>query len=154
PHLDPVAKGAWTALFGGPAYLVLTSIVGWNVPGWAALLAVMAFVGGFAVVGTRLGDAPPRGEGPDHRARLLSFNSAERRHPRRPEDGGRASTARSDGTHADPRTEEELRTPGEVGRSDNARVRAELRQPDLGGGTVRPSAEPLAERRPRRADQH
>jgi hypothetical protein len=70
PHLDPVAKGAWTALFGGPAYLVLTSIVGWNVPGWAALLAVMAFVGGFAVVVMRLGDGPPRGEGPDNGAVL------------------------------------------------------------------------------------
>jgi hypothetical protein len=70
PHLDPVAKGAWAALFGGPAYLVLTSIVGWNVPGWAALLAVMAFVGGFAVVVTRLGDGPSRGEGPDNGAVL------------------------------------------------------------------------------------
>ena len=70
PHLDPVAKGAWTALFGGPAYLVLTSIVGWSVPGWAALLAVMAFVGGFAVVVTRLGDGPSRGEGPDNGAVL------------------------------------------------------------------------------------
>jgi hypothetical protein len=70
PHLDPVAKGAWTALFGGPAYLVLSSIIGWNVPGWAALLAVMAFVGGFAVVVVRLGDGPPRGEGPDNGAVL------------------------------------------------------------------------------------
>jgi len=70
PHLDPLAKGAWTALFGGPAYLVLTSIVGWSVPGWAALLAVMAFVGGFAVVVTRLGDGPSGGEGPDNGAVL------------------------------------------------------------------------------------
>jgi hypothetical protein len=70
PHLDPVAKGAWTALFGGPAYLVLASLIGWNVPGWAALLAVMAFVGGFAVVVMRLGDGPPRGEGPDNGAVL------------------------------------------------------------------------------------
>ena len=70
PHLDPLAKGAWTALFGGPAYLVLASIVGWNVPGWAALLAVMAFVGGFAVVVTRLGDGPSRGEGPGNGAVL------------------------------------------------------------------------------------
>jgi hypothetical protein len=68
PHLDPIAKGAWTALFGGPAYLVLASIIGWNVPGWAALLAVMAFVGGFAVVVLRLGDGPSRGDGPDNGA--------------------------------------------------------------------------------------
>ncbi len=70
PHLDPIAKGAWTALFGGPAYLVLTSLIGWTVPGWAALLAVMAFVGGFAIVVLRLGDGPSRGEGPDNGAVL------------------------------------------------------------------------------------
>ena len=70
PHLDPIAKGAWTALFGGPAYLLLTSFLGWTVPGWAALLAVMAFVGGFAVVVLRLGDGPSRGAGPDNGAML------------------------------------------------------------------------------------
>jgi hypothetical protein len=68
PHLDSVAKGAWAALFGGPAYLVLASIIGWNVPGWAALVAVMAFVGGFAIVVLRLGDGPSRGDGPDNGA--------------------------------------------------------------------------------------
>jgi hypothetical protein len=70
PHLDPIAKGAWAALFGGPAYLLLTSFLGWTVPGWAALLAVMAFVGGFAVVVLRLGDGPSRGAGPDNGAML------------------------------------------------------------------------------------
>jgi hypothetical protein len=70
PHLDPVAKGAWAALFGGPAYLLLTSFLGWTVPGWAALLAVTAFVGGFAVVVLRLGDGPSRGAGPDNGAML------------------------------------------------------------------------------------
>jgi len=70
PHLDPVAKGAWTALFGGPAYLLLTTLMGWAVPGWAALLAVTAFVGGFAVLVLRLGDGPSRGAGPDNGAVL------------------------------------------------------------------------------------
>ncbi len=70
PHLDPVTKGAWAALFGGPTYLLLTSFLGWTVPGWAALLAVMAFVGGFAVVVLRLGDGPSRGAGPDNGAML------------------------------------------------------------------------------------
>jgi hypothetical protein len=65
PHLDPVAKGAWTALFGGPAYLLWATLMGWVVPGWAALLAVAAFVGGFAVVVLRLGDRPSDGAGPD-----------------------------------------------------------------------------------------
>jgi hypothetical protein len=65
PNLDPIAKGAWTAVFGGPAYLLVTTLIGWTVPGWAALLAVMAFVGGFAVIVMRLGDGPSRGAGPD-----------------------------------------------------------------------------------------
>jgi hypothetical protein len=70
PNLDPIAKGAWAALFGGPAYLLVTSLVGWTVPSWAALLAVMAFVGGFAVIVMRLGDGPSRGAGPDNGAVL------------------------------------------------------------------------------------
>jgi hypothetical protein len=67
-RLDPVAKGAWAALFGGPAYLLLATILDWQVTGWAALLAITAFVGGFAVVFLRMGDGPPRGDGPDNGA--------------------------------------------------------------------------------------
>jgi len=70
PHLDPVAKGAWTGLFGGPAYLLVATIVGWVVPGWAALLAIAAFVAGFVVLVLRLGDGPSRGSGPDNGAVL------------------------------------------------------------------------------------
>jgi hypothetical protein len=70
PHLDSVAKGAWTALFGGPAYLLVATLMGWVVPGWAALLAVMAFVGGFAVVAVRLGDRRTDDTGPDDGAVL------------------------------------------------------------------------------------
>jgi hypothetical protein len=70
PQLDPVGKGAWTALFGGPAYLVLATFLGWSVSSWAALAAVSAFVGGFAVVIVRMGDGPSRGDGPDNGAVL------------------------------------------------------------------------------------
>jgi hypothetical protein len=70
PRLDPVAKGAWTALLGGPAYLLVASMAGWFVPGWAALAAVAAFVGGFTVVVIRLGDGSSRGAGPDNGAIL------------------------------------------------------------------------------------
>lgn len=70
PQLDPVAKGAWTALFGGPAYLFVSTLVGWTVPGWAAFLAVAAFIGGFAVIVLRLGDRPSRRDGPDDGAIL------------------------------------------------------------------------------------
>jgi hypothetical protein len=31
PSLDPVAKGAWVALFGGPGYLLLATMVGWAI---------------------------------------------------------------------------------------------------------------------------
>jgi hypothetical protein len=70
PHLDPVAKGAWTALFGGPAYLLVASIAGWAVPGWAALGAVAAFIGGFTAVVLRLSDRPSRDDDPDNGAVL------------------------------------------------------------------------------------
>ena len=70
PHLDSVAKGAWTALFGGPVYLLVATLVGWTVPGWAALGAIAAFVTGFVVLVLRLGDGPSRGAGPDNGAVL------------------------------------------------------------------------------------
>jgi hypothetical protein len=68
PALDPVAKGAWAALFGGPAYLLIATMAGWVIPGWATFGAVAAFVGGFAVVVIRMGDKPSRGSGPDNGA--------------------------------------------------------------------------------------
>jgi hypothetical protein len=69
PVLDPVAKGAWAALFGGPAYLLTATMTGWAMPGWATFGAVAAFVGGFAVIVMRMGDRPS-GSGPDNGAVL------------------------------------------------------------------------------------
>jgi len=65
PRLDPVSKGAWTALFGGPGYLLLAVLLGWVVPSWAAFCAVAAFVGGFATLVVRMGDRPPGDSGSD-----------------------------------------------------------------------------------------
>jgi hypothetical protein len=65
PRLDPVSKGAWTALFGGPGYLLLAVLLGWVVPSWAAFCAVAAFVGGFATLVVRMGDRPPDDSGSD-----------------------------------------------------------------------------------------
>ena len=69
PKLDPVTKGAWAALFGGPAYLVVATAVGWSVPGIAALCAVAAFVTGFAILVLRMnessGSSGPGPGGPD-----------------------------------------------------------------------------------------
>lgn len=68
PKLDPVAKGAWTALLGGPGYLLLAALLSWQVPGWAQLVAVIAFIVGFLVLVSRLGDGPSRRDGPDQGA--------------------------------------------------------------------------------------
>jgi len=68
PKIDPVAKGAWLALFGGPGYLLVATVLGWQMPGWAELLAVVAFVTGFVVLVSRMGDGPSRRDGPDQGA--------------------------------------------------------------------------------------
>ena len=68
PKLDPVARGAWTALFGGPGYLFVATALSWQVPGWAELAAIIAFVAGFVVLVSRLGDDPSRRDGPDQGA--------------------------------------------------------------------------------------
>jgi hypothetical protein len=63
PKLDTVTKGAWAALFGGPAYLVVATAVGWSVPGIAAFLAVAAFVTGFAILVLRMNESSGSGPG-------------------------------------------------------------------------------------------
>jgi len=61
PSLDPIAKGAWVALFGGPGYLVVATAAGWSVSGIAAFCAVAAFVAGFAILVLRMNDPGPGG---------------------------------------------------------------------------------------------
>ena len=61
PKLDPVTKGAWVALFGGPAYLIAATAANWSVSGIAAFCAVAAFVAGFAILVLRMHDS----SGPD-----------------------------------------------------------------------------------------
>jgi hypothetical protein len=68
PKLDPVARGAWTALFGGPGYLFIATTLGWQVPRWAELAAIIAFIAGFVILVSRLGDGPSRRDGPDQGA--------------------------------------------------------------------------------------
>jgi hypothetical protein len=58
PPLDPLAKGAWAGLLGGPGYLLVATLIGWQVSDWAALLAIAAFIGGFATLVLRMGDKP------------------------------------------------------------------------------------------------
>jgi hypothetical protein len=63
PKLDPVTKGAWAALFGGPGYLMVATALHWSVPGYAAFCAVAAFVTGFALLVLRMNDPGPGGRG-------------------------------------------------------------------------------------------
>jgi hypothetical protein len=66
PKLDPITKGAWLALFGGPLYLLIATAVGGGVSGLAVFLSVAAFVGGFAVLILRMDNGGgPRDSGPD-----------------------------------------------------------------------------------------
>jgi hypothetical protein len=61
PKLDPVTKGAWAALFGGPGYLMAATAAGWSVSGLAAFCAVAAFVAGFAILVLRMHEPGPGG---------------------------------------------------------------------------------------------
>jgi hypothetical protein len=61
PKLDPVTKGAWAALFGGPGYLMVATAAGWSVSGLAAFCAVAAFVAGFAILVLRMHEPDPGG---------------------------------------------------------------------------------------------
>jgi hypothetical protein len=61
PKLDPIAKGAWAALFGGPGYLVVATAAGWSVSGLAAFLAVAAFIAGFVLLVLRMHEPAPGG---------------------------------------------------------------------------------------------
>jgi hypothetical protein len=63
PSLDPITKGAWLALIGGPLYLIIAKAAGWTVSGLTAFLAVAAFVGGFAVLVLRMDSGPPKDRG-------------------------------------------------------------------------------------------
>jgi hypothetical protein len=58
PPLDPVAKGAWAGVLGGPGYLLVARLADWQIPSWAALAAIIAFVAGFATLVVRMGDRP------------------------------------------------------------------------------------------------
>lgn len=65
PKLRTATKLAWLALFAGPAYLLISTIVGWRVSGLAAFACVAVFVGGFAVLVLRMDNGGPGDSGPD-----------------------------------------------------------------------------------------
>jgi hypothetical protein len=64
-RMDPVSKGAWVALIGGPGYLLLGTILQWTISGTEALAAIAAFIAGFAILVVKMGDRPPRDDNDD-----------------------------------------------------------------------------------------
>jgi hypothetical protein len=65
PAADAVTRAAWTGVVGGPLFLVLATLLGWEADGLPALLAVGAFVGGFVTLVARMKDRPPLDESGD-----------------------------------------------------------------------------------------
>jgi hypothetical protein len=64
-RMDPVSKGAWVALIGGPGYLLLGTVLQWTISGTEALAAIAAFIAGFVILVVKMGDRPPRDEDDD-----------------------------------------------------------------------------------------
>jgi len=65
PHPPPVRLAAWVGLFGSPAVLVLTLVLGIALPSWIGFLLVVAFLGGFGylVVTMQRGPRDPGDDG-------------------------------------------------------------------------------------------
>ena len=70
PETDRITRLAWAALLGGPALLVLAALLGISLEGWVTVLAVAAFVGGFATLVARMHDRPRQDDGWDDGAVL------------------------------------------------------------------------------------
>jgi hypothetical protein len=56
PELPPFKVIAWVGLVGGPLLLVFSAIFSYQLPSWAAGLAVVGFIGGFITLVATMGD--------------------------------------------------------------------------------------------------
>jgi len=64
--LDPIAKAAWVAVIGGPAYLLVAGLfLRLPVSPFAAFIAVAAFIGGFVALIVKAGDRSRRDDDDD-----------------------------------------------------------------------------------------
>ena len=65
-RLDPIAKAAWVAVIGGPAYLLVASLfLSMTISPTEAFIAIGAFVGGFVTLVIKLGDRSRRDDDDD-----------------------------------------------------------------------------------------
>jgi hypothetical protein len=65
PEIDRVSRFAWAGALGGPALLVLATLLGLQLEGWVGLLALGGFMAGFVTLVARMKDRPPNDTGPD-----------------------------------------------------------------------------------------
>ncbi len=70
PESDRVTRLAWAALLGGPALIVVAALLNIPLQGWVVVLALGAFLGGFATLIARMRDRPPHDDGWDDGAVL------------------------------------------------------------------------------------
>jgi hypothetical protein len=59
PRGTLVTQAAWAGVLGGPLFLLLATLLGWDPGGTSGLLAVFAFVGGFITLAIHRSDDPP-----------------------------------------------------------------------------------------------
>ncbi|MDQ1629787.1 MAG: hypothetical protein QOI54_3531 [Actinomycetota bacterium] len=65
PVPDTLGRFAWTAVLGGPLFLLVATLAGLDASGWPGLLALGAFMGGFVTLVARMKDRPPSDLGDD-----------------------------------------------------------------------------------------
>ena len=65
PEVEPITRIAWIGLLGGPAFLLLAAVLGWQLTTTIALVAVGAFVAGFGTLVFRMKERPPTDPGGD-----------------------------------------------------------------------------------------
>ena len=70
PEADRVTRLAWAALLGGPALIMLATLLRIPLEGWVMVLAIGAFVGGFGTLVARMHDRPRQDDGWDDGAVL------------------------------------------------------------------------------------
>jgi hypothetical protein len=65
-RLDSISKGALAAVIGGPAYVLIVSLIlHWTISPTAAFIAVAAFIGGFVTLVVKHGDRQRRDDDDD-----------------------------------------------------------------------------------------
>jgi len=70
PEADRVTRLAWAALLGGPALIMLATLLRIPLEGWVMVLAIGAFIGGFGTLVARMHDRPRQDDGWDDGAVL------------------------------------------------------------------------------------